>query len=173
MCCVWCHPADCVCDTAPENLLHLLRTPQPSCPHWPRRQPDFNQSQSFSPPCFLDSVFPFEPGHPVPLISDLRRVLHRQSLRKPASMLNKWSTFLNVHQLDLRGLAEVEQSRNSCCFLERYITALCRFATALQDLLSHSRSWNLPWLGGPILTRECPLNAPACPPPPDADVSHL
>lgn len=134
----------------------------------PPSQPDFNQSQQFSPPCLLDSVFPFEPGHPVPLISDLRRVLHRQSLRKPASMLNKWSTFLNVNQLDLRGLAEVEQSRNSCCFLDRYITALCRFATALQDLLSHSRFWNLPWLGGPMLTGECPLSlecSPACPPP--------
>lgn len=75
----------------------------------PPSQPDFNQWKQFS-------LWAPVPGHHVPLISDLLKVLHRQSMRNSASTSNKCSTFLNVNQSHLRGLVEVVQSRKSCCF---------------------------------------------------------
>lgn len=64
--CVWSRSAGCVCDPAPENPLHLLYTPQPSRPHWPRRHLSLIlTSRNSFPSVSLGQTFPSESLCPV------------------------------------------------------------------------------------------------------------
>lgn len=140
--------------SSPSSLYST--TFQPSLTSQPS-QPDFNQSKQFS-LCVSWTAFPLwvpVPGHRVPLISDLHRVLHRQSIKKSALMSNKCSTFLI--QLHLIGL--VAQSRNSYCFHHHHHSRVHVFNSPGQKISSHSCFWSLSWSGGPVLTCVCFSNS--------------